>query len=66
MFELKIRKAKQPATGSYFYLRLKWVILLLQILRLRRRVRPVSSHFIFLSSAGIKGEHHHRPASMAN
>ena len=65
-FNLKIRKAKWTAPGFYLYLRPKWAILPPRILRLRLSWRAVSSHFIFFSSAGIKGEHHHCPASMGN
>ena len=43
----------------------KWVILPPRILRLKLSVRPVSSCFVFLSSAGIKGMHHHCLACMA-
>ena len=45
-------KAVKPLESSYLF-------------RPKERV-PVSPHFIFLSSAGIKGVHHHRLASMAN
>ena len=38
----------------------------LGILRMRLNLKPVSSHFIFLSRAGIKGVHHYCPVSMAN
>ena len=48
-FNLKIRKAIQPATGSYLYLSLK-----MAILPLGMRLRAVSSCFIVFSSAGIK------------
>ena len=64
-FKLKIRKPKWPPTDSYLYLKLKWAILPLGILRLRLCLRPVSSCLIFLSSAGIKGVPHHL-ASVTN
>ena len=54
---MKIRKTKHLVTGTYLYITPKWAIMTPQNLRLS--LRPVSSHFIFLSSAGIKGMHHH-------
>ncbi|KAH0519757.1 Zinc finger FYVE domain-containing protein 9 [Microtus ochrogaster] len=60
-FSLKIRKAKQPTTGSYIYLRLK-----MGDPASTKSLIPVSSRFIFLSSAVIKGVHHQHLASMAN
>ena len=65
-FNLKIRKTKQPATGSYLNLGQKMVILPLQIFRLRLSVRPVSPCLTFLASAGIKGTYHLCPVSMAD
>ena len=52
--QLKIRKAKQPATAE---------LLPLWNPQTERERVPI---FIFLSSAGIKGVHHYYLASMAN
>ena len=49
-FNLKTRKAKQSATGSYDPAS--------RNLRMRLRLRAVSSCFIMLSRAGIKDLHH--------
>ena len=47
---LKVRKTKQPNGDSAS-----------KNLRMRLSLRAVSSRFIFLSSAGIKGVHHYHP-----
>ena len=57
-FNLKTRKAKQPATGSHLNLHPKIVILLPGNLRIKLRLRAASSCFITLSRSGIKGVHH--------
>ena len=64
-FNLKTRKAKQAATGSYLYLSLKWRSCLQQSQN-ENELRAVSSHLIFLSSAGTKGVHHYCAVSIAN
>ena len=65
-FNLKTRKAKQSATGSYLCFSLKMVILPPGIFRMRLSLKPVMSCFIFFFSPGIKGVHHYCLGSMAN
>ena len=42
------------------------VILALGVLKMKLRLRTASSHFIFLSSSGIKGMHHYCLVSLTN
>ena len=65
-FNLKTRKAKQSATGSYLHLSQKIVILPPGMHRIILRLKPISYHFIFVSTAGMNGVHHYCPVSIAN
>ena len=60
-FNLKIWKAKQPATGSYLYLRPKMGNPDSMNPQIETESETCLSCFRFLSSSGIKGEHHYLP-----
>ena len=57
-FNLKIRKAKKPATAFYLDCSLKMASLPPGNHRISPRLSAVSFCFIILSSSGIKGIHH--------